>query len=70
MVRDGIDGFRWNHRIIEPQTDECFAGNGAADIVAVTEVMHGRVPKGVVNKEVLENATWKRKLSDFRGRFG
>jgi len=51
-------------------TDECFAGNGAADIVAVTEVMHGRVPKGVVNREVLENATWKRKLSDFRGRFG
>jgi D-3-phosphoglycerate dehydrogenase len=45
-------------------TDECFAGNGAADIVAVTEVMHGRVPKGIVNKEVMENAAWKKKLSD------
>jgi D-3-phosphoglycerate dehydrogenase len=51
-------------------TDECFAGNGAADIVAVTEVMHGRVPKGIVNREVTDNAAWKRKLSDFRGRFG
>ena len=25
-------------------TDECFAGNGAADVRAVLEVMHGRVP--------------------------
>jgi hypothetical protein len=32
--------------------------------------MHGRVPKGVVNREVLENAIWKRRLADYRARFG
>lgn len=50
-------------------TDECFAGNGAADIAAVLEVMHGRVPKGVVNNEVLQNAIWKRRLTDLGARF-
>ena len=34
-------------------TDQCFAGNGAADVAAVLEVQHGRVPRGVVNREVL-----------------
>ncbi len=51
-------------------TDECFAGNGAADIAAVLEVMHGREPRGVVNKDVLASETWKRRLADFGTRFG
>ena len=51
-------------------TDECFAGNGAADIAAVLEIMHGREPRGVVNRTVLANATWKRRLVDLGGRFG
>jgi D-3-phosphoglycerate dehydrogenase len=51
-------------------TDECFAGNGAADIAAVMEVMHGREPRGVVNREVLESETWKRRLADLGARFG
>ena len=32
-------------------TDQCFAGNGAADVKAVLEVQHGRVPRGVVNRD-------------------
>jgi D-3-phosphoglycerate dehydrogenase len=51
-------------------TDECFSGNGAADIIAVTEVMHGRVPRGIVNRDVTENEVWKRKLKEFAARFG
>jgi D-3-phosphoglycerate dehydrogenase len=51
-------------------TDQCFAGNGAADVKAVLEVQHGRVPRGVVNREVLESAAWKRRLADFGARFG
>ena len=51
-------------------TDECFAGNGAADIAAVLEIMHGREPRGVVNKDVLSNAIWKRRLADLAARFG
>ncbi len=34
-------------------TDQCFAGNGAADVRAVLDVQHGREPRGVVNREVL-----------------
>jgi phosphoglycerate dehydrogenase-like enzyme len=50
-------------------TDECFAGNGAADIVAVKEVMQGRVPRGIVNREVTDNEAWKHKLRGFAARF-
>lgn len=51
-------------------TDECFAGNGAADVVAVKEVMHGRVPRGIVNREVLDNEKWKRRLAALGARRG
>ena len=65
--------FTLDNVIVSPHalcwTDECFAGNGAADIAAVLEIMHGREPRGVVNKEVLENATWKRRLAGFGARF-
>jgi len=51
-------------------TDECFAGNGAADIRAVLEVMHGRVPAGIVNKDVVNQAAWRGKLEGLRARLG
>ncbi len=49
-------------------TDQCFAGNGAADVRAVLDVQHGREPRVVVNRSVLETAAWKRRLSEFRMR--
>ena len=49
-------------------TDQCFAGNGAADVQAVLEVQHGRVPRGVVNREVLESDVWKRRLAGYASR--
>ena len=51
-------------------TDECFAGNGAADVRAVLEVMHGRVPAGIVNKDVVNQAAWRGKLAALEARFG
>jgi D-3-phosphoglycerate dehydrogenase len=51
-------------------TDQCFAGNGAADVKAVLEIQHGRVPKGVVNRAVLDSAAFKKRLADFGRRFG
>lgn len=51
-------------------TDQCFAGNGAADIRAVLDIQHGRVPRGVVNQDVLESTAFKAKLEDYRRRFG
>ena len=49
-------------------TDECFAGNGAADIRAVLEVLQGREPKGIVNREVVKGAAWRGKLAALEGR--
>ncbi|MCO5080675.1 MAG: dehydrogenase [Rhizobiaceae bacterium] len=51
-------------------TDQCFAGNGAADVRAVLDVMHGRDPRGVVNREVLATDRWKERLADYAARFG
>jgi D-3-phosphoglycerate dehydrogenase len=51
-------------------TDQCFAGNGAADVKAVIDVQHGRVPRGIVNRTVLESPAWKKRLEGFRKRLG
>jgi phosphoglycerate dehydrogenase-like enzyme len=51
-------------------TDQCFAGNGAADVKAVLDIMKGQVPRGVVNREVLERPGFKAKLEGFASRFG
>ena len=51
-------------------TDQCFAGNGAADVRAVLDVQHGRGPRGVVNREVLESEVWKKRLAGYAARFG
>jgi phosphoglycerate dehydrogenase-like enzyme len=51
-------------------TDQCFAGNGAADVKAVLDVQHGRVPTGVVNRAVLDDPRWQRRLADWKARFG
>ena len=44
-------------------TDQCFAGNGAADVSAVLDIQHGRVPRGVVNRDVLDSRAFKRRLA-------
>ncbi len=46
-------------------TDECFAGNGAADIEAALAVMRGEVPRGVVNRQVLETEAFRKKLAAY-----
>ena len=51
-------------------TDQCFAGIGAADVKAVLDVMHGRVPTGVVNREVVDQPAWRDKLKRYRETFG
>ena len=43
-------------------TDQCFAGNGAADVQAALDLKAGRIPRGVVNREVLERPGWRDKL--------
>jgi len=66
--------YKFDNVILAPHslcwTDQCFAGNGAADIKAVFDVMHGRVPTGVVNRDVLEQKAWRDKLENFKKQFG
>lgn len=50
-------------------TDECFAGNGAADIVAVLDIMQGKAPRGIVNADIRQNAAWQKKLENFARTF-
>jgi len=43
-------------------TDECFAGNGAADVAAMKALMAGKVPDGVVNRAVLDTQRFRERL--------
>jgi phosphoglycerate dehydrogenase-like enzyme len=51
-------------------TDQCFAGIGAADVKAVFDVMHGRVPTGIVNRRIVERPGWQEKLKRYQATFG
>jgi phosphoglycerate dehydrogenase-like enzyme len=51
-------------------TDQCFAGNGAADVKAVLDVMKGQVPRGVVNRAVLDSPRFKARLEAYKARYG
>jgi phosphoglycerate dehydrogenase-like enzyme len=46
-------------------TDQCFAGNGAADVRAVLDVQRGIAPRGVVNRAVLDQPGFKAKLDAY-----
>jgi phosphoglycerate dehydrogenase-like enzyme len=66
--------YRLDNVIVTPHalcwTDQCFAGIGAADVKAVFDVMHGRVPTGIVNREIVDRPTWQDKLKRYQARFG
>ena len=46
-------------------TDQCFAGNGLADVRAVLSVQQGKVPAGVVNRAVLDRPGFRAKLERY-----
>ena len=50
-------------------TDQLFEGNGNADIRAILDVMSGRVPTGIVNREIAENQAWLARLAAYGERF-
>jgi D-3-phosphoglycerate dehydrogenase len=50
-------------------TDQCFAGNGAADVGAVLDIQQGHIPRGIVNREVLEKPSFRRKLEEYGRQF-
>ena len=44
-------------------TDELFRGNGIAACQSIVDVAAGRIPEGVVNRDVLTRDGWKQKLA-------
>jgi phosphoglycerate dehydrogenase-like enzyme len=66
--------FQLDNVIVAPHalcwTDECFAGNGAADVRAVLAVMQGQTPVGIVNKAIQSDTLWQDKLARFKSQFG
>ena len=51
-------------------TDQLFAGSGAADVRAVLAVMAGRIPDGIVNRDVVDRPGWRARLARYAQRFG
>ena len=51
-------------------TDQCFAGNGAADVRAALAVKRGEEPSGIVNREICGHDRRRRRLADYEARFG
>jgi phosphoglycerate dehydrogenase-like enzyme len=51
-------------------TDQCFAGNGAADIKAVLDIQRGIIPRGIVNRDILERPKFKSRLEAYGKAFG
>ena len=66
--------YRLDNVLVTPHalcwTDQCFAGIGAADVKAVFDVMHGRVPTGIVNREIVDRPAWREKLKRYGAAFG
>ncbi len=50
-------------------TDQCMAGNGAANVAAVHAMMAGRPPAHVVNVDVLASPAFKRRLREYAEQF-
>ncbi len=44
-------------------TDQCFGGIGASAVRSVLDLMHGRVPEGLLNREVLQHPRWRAKVA-------
>jgi phosphoglycerate dehydrogenase-like enzyme len=66
--------YRLDNVILTPHalcwTDQCFAGIGAADVKATFDVMQGRVPSGIVNREIVDRPAWREKLKRYAAEFG
>jgi phosphoglycerate dehydrogenase-like enzyme len=65
--------FKLDNVILTPHalcwTDQCFAGIGAADINVVMDIQKGRVPRGMVNRKLINDPRFQARLSSYRKRF-
>lgn len=47
-------------------TDQMFEGIGAIDVQAVLELSRGEAPAGIVNRAVLDNPIWQKRLARYK----
>ena len=50
-------------------TDQMFNKCGEDDMRATIDVMHGKIPKNIVNKEIINDKTWINKLENYKKNF-
>lgn len=64
--------FRLENVIVTPHslcwTDQCFGDIGAADIRAVQAMIEGRVPEGIVNRDIAADPGWLARVAGYRTR--
>lgn len=51
-------------------TDQLFEGIGAAGVCAVLDVMTGQAPKGIVNRDIVEDPNWCDRLKAYARQYG
>jgi len=51
-------------------TDQCFAGIGASDVEQVLQLKSGNAPAHLVNRELIDDASFKKRLSGYKSQFG
>lgn len=64
----GLDNLIFSAHALS-STDQCMADCFAESVLAVLDVMNGREPRAVVNRDVLESDRWRQKLAGYRKRF-
>ena len=64
----GVDNVIFSAHALS-STDQCMANCFAESVRAVLDVMSGREPHTVVNRDILQSDNWQQKLADYRERF-
>ena len=49
-------------------TDQCFKGIGAADVASVLDIYRGKIPAGLINKQLMKSDKFRKKLENYKSK--
>ena len=49
-------------------TDQCFKGIGAADVASVLDIYRGKIPAGLINKQLIKSDKFRKKLENYKSK--
>ena len=49
-------------------TDQCFKGIGAADVASVLDIYIGKIPAGLINKQLIKSDKFRKKLENYKSK--